>query len=148
MKVSLPAVLDNLSRTRSFPSELVVLDDDERARELKIIKASGRASDLGRAPRAKRIFTLLDECRKLTEDTKKPGEVAALLVSMEALEMLMDEHGQEVTDPAEFIAWAKSLGIDLACPLLSTLGTVEEAEERCRVWWRGSPRPVPSYVPP
>ena len=67
-------------------------------------------------------------CRKLTSDTDgatKP-EVAAPLVSLEALEMLMDEHGQEVTDPAEFVAWAKGLGIDLACPLL---GTVEEAEE-------------------
>ena len=71
-------------------------------------------------------------CRKLAEDTdgtKKPDEVAAPLVSMEALEMLMDEHGQEVTDPAEFVAWAKSLGIDLCAPLITTLGAVEEAEE-------------------
>ena len=71
-------------------------------------------------------------CRKLTEDTdgtKKPDEVAAPLVSMEALEMLMDEHGQEITDPAEFVAWAQSLGIDLCAPLITTLGAVEEAEE-------------------
>ena len=71
-------------------------------------------------------------CRKLTEDTdgtKKPDEVAAPLVSIEALEMLMDEHGQEVTDPAEFVAWAKSLGIDLCAPLITTLGAIEEAEE-------------------
>ena len=72
-------------------------------------------------------------CRKLTTEdtdgTKKQSQVAAPLVSMEALEMLMDEHGQEVTDPAEFVAWAKGLGIDLACPLVTNLGTVEEAEE-------------------
>eukprot|EP00900_Chrysochromulina_parva_P017014 jgi/Chrpa1/25313/Chrysochromulina_OHIO_Genome00027886-RA len=48
---------------------------------------------------------------------------------MEALEMLMDEHGQEVTDPSEFVAWAKSLGIDLCAPLITTLGAVEEADE-------------------
>ena len=38
-------------------------------------------------------------CRKLTsdkDDTKKPGEVAAPFVSLEALEMLMDKHGKEV----------------------------------------------------
>jgi hypothetical protein len=55
--------------------------------------------------------------------------VAAPLVSMEALEMLMDEHGQEVTDPAEFVAWAKSLGINLCAPLITTLGVVEEEKE-------------------
>ena len=92
-------------------------------------------------------------CRKLTSDketgTKKPGEVATPLVSLAGLEMLMHEHGKEITDPEEFAAWAKSVGIDMACPLVGTRDETELAtvlEEPVAVtpgygWMENSPNP-------
>ena len=97
-------------------------------------------------------------CRKLTsdkDDTKKPGEVAAPFLSLEALEMLMDKHGKEVTHPADFVAWAQSLGIDLACPLLGTIGEAEQvtvAQEQTALtpsygWVPDSPMPAAETTP-
>ena len=97
-------------------------------------------------------------CRKLTsdkDDTKKPGEVAAPFVSLVALEMLMDKHGKEVTHPADFVAWAQSNGIDLAYPLLGTIGEAEQvtvAQEQTALtpsygWVPDSPMPAGAARP-
>ena len=70
-------------------------------------------------------------CRKLlgidenkTSTNKKIGQVATPLVSLEALQALMEEDS-DISNPSEFSAWASSLGIDLACPLVETV--IEEA---------------------
>ena len=59
-------------------------------------------------------------CRKVsgidenkTSSNKKIGHVATPLVSLEALQALMEEDG-EISNPSMFTEWAASLGIDLA----------------------------------
>ena len=69
--------------------------------------------------------------------------------------MLMDKHGKEVTHPADFVAWAQSLGIDLACPLLGTIREAEQvtvAQEQTALtlsygWVPDSPMPAAETTP-
>ena len=65
-------------------------------------------------------------CRKVsgidenkTSSNKKIGHVASPLVSLEALQALMEEDG-EISNPSMFTEWAASLGIDLAAPLIES----------------------------
>jgi len=65
-------------------------------------------------------------CRKVsgidenkTSSNKKIGHVATPLVSLEALQALMEEDG-EISNPSMFTEWAASLGIDLAAPLIES----------------------------
>jgi hypothetical protein len=54
-----------------------------------------------------------------TSSNKKIGHVATPLVSLEALQALMEEDG-EISNPSMFTEWAASLGIDLAAPLIES----------------------------
>ena len=45
--------------------------------------------------------------------------MASPLVSLEALQALMEEDG-EISNPSMFTEWAASLGIDLAAPLIES----------------------------